>query len=231
MQFARTLAGQNHPAPLGFGSKINWLSIRSCDAIQVADALIKCGLVPAPRPTGLAAWLRLLRGRRSVRANRPIKLEPLALEAAIDTAYRNPTEILLIGPVRGWVLVLNGSATGAPGDFALLEKLSARFGEAQCFGSHRVSDFFAWARAREGVMTRAVVNADGWLELGQETDCEKALRKAKDDSDAEIHGEESDGWWPIDEDDVIAVASSWSTDPTQLGELGSPENPQAWRLC
>jgi len=227
MEFARTLAGREHSAPVGFGSKINWLSIRSCDVMQVADALIRCGLVRAPRLTGLASWLRLLRVRNSFRASRLIKLEPLALEAAIDTAYRNPTQILLIGPVNGWVLVLNGSATGSPGDFAPLAELSTHFGEAQCFGSHRVSDFFAWACAREGVVTRAVVNADGWHEFGEETACEKSLRKIKQDAEAQPLGED---WWSVDEDDVVAVACSWSIDPTRLGFVGSSMNPPAWRI-
>src|SRR5947209_6901242 len=59
-------------------------------------------------------------------------------------------------PVLGWTLV-EGVRPGAgePRFLPFLEALSGRFGEVQYFGTHRVVDYHAWAKALDGRVIRS----------------------------------------------------------------------------
>ena len=61
-------------------------------------------------------------------------------------------------PVDGWTLVATGDDLEADNAertarvVAVLERLSAQFGEAQFFGSYRVVSYAAWFRAAGGTL-------------------------------------------------------------------------------
>jgi hypothetical protein len=113
--------------------------------------------------------------------------------------------------IRGWVFVVGfGVATpGAAGKAAtpvkLLTSLSRRFGEAQFYGSMRIDDAYAWARASRGRLVRAF-EYDGsegvtLLDVGAKTPAERSI---------DLH--------PPGEEDVLHVAGAWSVDPTKIDE-------------
>jgi hypothetical protein len=122
---------QTPDAPEPFGFKILWFAVKAADPASVLDALEFGEATPANWVSGLAA-------------------------AYGDWIFVSPK-------VGDWVLVAGLSLpyptiethddSGKRFD-VLLSRLMQRFDEVQFFGSHRVSDFVAWARAVKGKPTR-----------------------------------------------------------------------------
>ncbi|WP_206107545.1 hypothetical protein [Paludisphaera rhizosphaerae] len=124
--------------------------------------------------------------------------------------------------VLGWTFILGHDAgwSGNPGPDTeisqLLCDLSRRFGEAQFFTNHRVVSLAGWARAVEGQIVRAYVNADDvrWDEGGL-TDEERELgfeNFVRLDTKVEELGELD----IPDESDVMTLAGRWSINPEEL---------------
>jgi len=115
-----------------------------------------------------------------------------------------------------------------------------RFDDVQFFGSRRVSDFMAWARAQNGTLTRSFAWAgnDGavFMNFGDQTPEESKLgllnlaglspdeateaifRAAEEQDEDEESGNKS---FP-EEDDEVGLAALWSIDTFQLPEQGHP---------
>jgi hypothetical protein len=137
--------------------------------------------------------------------------EPCTWEAGIPRAYKYPDgEVFVTPPVKGFVLcasfTLPEFPTGSrPDDLTpLLERLASTFDEVQYFFTYRVADGHGWAIYRGGAKVRSFGFFDGeatW-EFGAPTDVEM-------DRDLEFP----------DEDDVMAIAASWSVDPSELESM------------
>jgi hypothetical protein len=107
---------------------------------------------------------------------------------------------------------------GDPPFLPFLEGLSERFDEVQYFGTHRVVNYHAWAKAVDG----RVVRAYGWLgergevllDVGPKTVEEEALAfRFVDRTTAE--GDWEDRETP-DEEDVMRIAGRWSINPQEV---------------
>jgi hypothetical protein len=130
----------------------------------------------------------------------------------VEQAYGG--RVFITPPIEGWVLA--AGSTFAPLGIArepclaALRELSARFGDAQYFATHRVVELCAWARARDGELQRAYCYTG---ESG-ETLWDDGPRIA---GEPKIDAED----WP-GEQGVMALAGRWSLDPTMIEELHLP---------
>jgi hypothetical protein len=123
---------QTPDKPKGFGFKVLWFAVKAANPASVLDALEFGETTPANWASGLPA------------------------------AYGDQW-VFASPPVSGWVFVVGLSLpyptiethddSGKRFD-VLFSRLMQRFDDVQFFGSHRVSDFVAWARAVKGKPTR-----------------------------------------------------------------------------
>jgi hypothetical protein len=119
---------QTPDKPKGFGFKVLWFAVKASNPASVLDALEFGETTPANWASGLA------------------------------TVYGDQW-VFASHPVSGWILVVGLSLpyptvethddSGMRFD-VLFSRLMHRFDDVQFFGSHRVSDFVAWARAVRG---------------------------------------------------------------------------------
>jgi hypothetical protein len=148
--------GQTPDKPEDFGFKISWFAVKATGPAAVLDALEFKEAVPANWASGLAAayWDG---------------------ESREYWAFVSP-------PLTGWVLVASSSLPYPTNEThhdigrrfdVLFSRLMQRFDDVQFFGSHRVSDFVAWARAVKGKPMRifAWSGSDGAVlaNIGEQT--------------------------------------------------------------
>jgi hypothetical protein len=179
--------------PVSFGYKCAWLAIRADSARAVAEALDLEDL----RPSG---W-----------------------SDGLDAAYSG--QLFVTPPLRGWVFAVSTSLPDCGDEnrpdavSPLLARLGERFPEVQYFATHRVVEFHAWARVVEGRTLRklAWVGDQGFVawDEGEPTGEERALGIAHTRRSIEA------GKAPR-EADVMAIAGSWSLDPSTLEEQALP---------
>ncbi len=184
--------------PVRFGTQMAWVAVDSTDTRDVAAAL----------------------GLREVRA--------ATWADGIKAAYQS--SVFVTPPLGDWTLAV-GTAffpPDRPEPFVklLLEPLSARFGEAQYFCTHRDIELHLWARARNA----QVVRGFGWLgqkrltlwDEGKPTRAERDLRiQPADDRIAAAPGAGRTDVTVPSEEAVTRLASLWSIDPTSLDYLMS----------
>jgi hypothetical protein len=170
-----------------FGFKMAWIAVR-------------CGY-----PEELATFLALSPRQRS------------SWKEGIDSAYDSKEKGVFVSPtIHGWTFVVGWSVAAiydAQPNKSLRNSLgviSTRFGEAQGFATHRVSEYHLWMLAKAGEIIRSFEYAGDQGELlddfGPLTEVELSVpffKKPKDE-------------WNPDESDVMRVAAEWSLDPTQL---------------
>lgn len=180
--------------PVSFGYKTCWLAIRSDDPQAVIEAI---GLRDVQR----ANW-----------------------DSGTTAAYRHDEKWAFVTPViDGWVLVVDSTLPSPErkdrANDQLLTNLSTKFAEVQFFGNHRVSDYAAWARYRNGTCLRSYSFVSETLHSrGEPTAEEKAL-----DIPAPPVGD-TEGDIP-DEDVVMQLAGAWSIDPSELEEKAANLGP------
>jgi len=93
------------------------------------------------------------------------------------------------------------------------------FSELQYFGSHRVADYYAWAKSTNGKLLRfySYVGGEGHLENeGELTTEELALGFDKYPKEANFDEWTVEDWETAvfpDEDSVISIAQAWGIDP------------------
>jgi hypothetical protein len=132
---------------------------------------------------------------------------------AVDEARIGSRAVLVTPPVDGWVLAL-GPFQECEGELA---RLSTRFGEAQFFGTHRVSGYDEWQRWVDGEPIRRYAYAEGvQFDEGERTPIDAHVPTAEEDAEWMEDGAD-DPQWP-DEDLTIAMARQWSVDPTTLDD-------------
>ena len=110
--------------------------------------------------------------------------------------------VFITPAVDGWTLVVLGD--GAADADLDLAGLSARFGEAQKFGSHRVVDWYEWQRWVDGEAVRR------YCYVGESGDVrfDEGIRAAAE--------REWDEETVPDEEAVLDVAAEWSVDPMTI---------------
>jgi hypothetical protein len=130
--------------PQSFGYKISWFALKASDPASVVDALELGGATPANWESGVAA--------------------------AYKTSQEEDPWLFVSPPVNGWIMavscLLPYPTVEAHHDIGrkfdvLFSRLMTRFDDVQFFGSHRVADFVAWARALKGKPLRIFAYADG----------------------------------------------------------------------
>jgi hypothetical protein len=138
--------------------------------------------------------------------------------------------VFVCPPIDNWTLVCGD---GLPNGSTLesietvkntLQKLSQTFGEVQFFGTHRVVEYHAWAKANDGKILRhySYLGESGeniYVE-GEADAFEQSLNLANtfsDEAQAEDYFEREDILWP-NEETVMQVAANWSVNPTALEE-------------
>jgi hypothetical protein len=202
--FAQFIASASTP-PEPFGYKIGWIAVRSPDIRAVAESL-------------------------------PIRSQsPANWHDGIEAAYKGRS-VFITPPVNGWISIVGDWAMGteqwrsvlsvsAPSEVShrsvetiakIVAELSSKFGEAQGYATHRVTEYHHWILAKQGRIVRCFGYNGESCEIvcqsGAITDAEKKLQYAS---------EPPDQWLP-DEQDVMTVASSWSFDPTKLSAASGP---------
>ena len=149
---------QTPDQPEPFGYKVSWFALKASDPASVLDALQFGEATPANWSSGLAA------------------------------AYSHGDDgwVFVSPPLNGWVLAISSRwpyptiethhDIGARFD-VVFSCLMKRFDDVQFFGSHRVSDFAAWARAQNGEPTRIFSWGDGQvcMNFGDQTPEEAKL--------------------------------------------------------
>lgn len=178
--------------PVPFGYKIAWLAIPNAGSEAIATAL------------------RLQSVRTATWAD------------GIQQAYES--KIFVTPAVSGWTLVVGQSLPSAsvPEWLPMLLDLSEALGQVQYFGTQRISDYNAWAKIVSGQVVRAYARV-GWttlFDIGDMTAEEMELGlhfldESASEKSAEEYQEQDELATP-DEDSVIALASKWSIDPTDL---------------
>lgn len=169
---------------VGFGYKCGWIAVPVVDGAQVLAALPVEG---ALAPTTFARGLELALSSRD-RAG-PYFVTP---------------------PIDGWTLIVAASmpepVVGEPSR-SWLEALSARLGvDCYWFANHRVSDYYGWAYAERGKVTRVHVRCQGDVRSNE------GPASATERS----YGYRAQGYWSVNEELVLTLASEWSVDPREL---------------
>ena len=116
---------QTPDKPQPFGFKVNWFAVKTSDPAAVLDAFEIGEATPSNWASGIAA--------------------------AYGDAW-----VFISPPVSDWILVVSSSLAYPTNEThhdigrkfdVLFSRLMKQFEDVQFFGSHRVSDFVAWARA------------------------------------------------------------------------------------
>ena len=184
---------------MGFGYKTCWLAVRDRTTAEVADAL------------------------------RLTKRVAMAFGPGTDLAYG--TGVYVTPELAGWTLAHSQNELWEylePTDTrfaARLAGLSARLGEVQFFATHRVSEYHAWAWARDGHLLRAYcyIGDSGTIPLfiGEPTAAERAAGVGTRTFEAGHESWTDDEWeaWldtTPNEATVMRIAGSWSINPQTL---------------
>jgi hypothetical protein len=141
---------QTPDGPQSFGYKVNWFALKTSDAAAVLETLELGETTPANWESGLAA------------------------------VYGDDPWVFVSPPIGGWILTVSGSWPYPTGGIfpdidqkfdRLFARLMQRFDDVQLFGSHRVTDFVVWVRARNGKPLRIFGWADGQVlaNIGEQT--------------------------------------------------------------
>ncbi|WP_189333601.1 hypothetical protein [Actinoplanes ianthinogenes] len=183
---------------MGFAYKTCWIAVRDCEPERVADAL------------GLAGRVRMSFG------------------AGTERAYHEG--IYVCPAISGWTLA------HSPRELALdaaepefpdrLRALSRVLGEVQFFGTHRVVEYHAWARAIDGELSRAYCyvgeSDEVMLAIGSPSEPEREAHVGVvPPADTSCWGEEEwDIWFKTapDEEKVLRIAGAWSINPAALDD-------------
>jgi hypothetical protein len=212
--------------PVSFGFKTNWFAVRSDDAGQVIASL---GL-SEPQAANWNSGFNTLNERR-------------LMPGGSKYVFVSP-------PVKGWVLVVGSQLPypeGREGEARqkidssfqhMFGALSDVFPEVHFFGSYRVVDFVAWARARNGKIERVAAFADGdaLANFGELTPEERSLglfdvsglslKQAAMAIAVAREGTQSEQQHLVPREETpLRIAEAWGgIDPSKLEEAGLPKS-------
>ena len=178
--------------------------------------LFECMLPPRP-----AVWLA---ARTS---------DPKTVQAALGMNSPTPCswtegmkgarEYFIGPPVNGWIIVTGSGLPNPSSDvdecFRILTALSRKIGQVQFFQADRVLHHHAWARAEDGVVTRAYAWAGETIwNQGAKTPAETALSMIcfgyGEDPNADLWAAVE--WTAANVGKVPLLAARWSLDPARI---------------
>lgn len=205
--------------PHGFGCGMAWLAVRSRNTQAILDVL---GL----HETTQCNW-----------------------NSGIGAVYdrRLGEHVFVTPPVRGWSFVV-GLALPHPVGSGFIDKctpllvdLGGRFTEVHYYFTCPAIDYYAWARVRDGRLTRAFAVTDEGIvwNKGRTTKEERALGLKLFELRG-VEGRKGDAGGELilhpTEDHVLRLAQSWSVDPTTLDTVSGETSvghlavaPVSWR--
>jgi hypothetical protein len=142
----------------------------------------------------------------------------------VEQAYDN--RVFITPEVDGWTLVCGDGLLSLvekeSADIAILNKLSAKYGEAQYFYTHRVTEYHIWAKSLNGKVIRYYSymgeRGENMRVEGEPSEAEKGLKLINTfsvEAKAENYFEREDLVIP-DESMVMAIAKAWSISPVEL---------------
>ena len=171
-----------------------------------------------PRPT---VWL-------AVRASDPRTVQmALGLNRSAPCSWSEgmtgAREFFIGPPVNGWIIVTGSGLPNPSCDvdecFRFLTALSRKVGQVQLFQADRVLHHHAWARAEEGVVTRAYAWAGETIwNQGAKTPAETGLSMKcfgyGEDPNADLWAAVE--WTAANVGKVPLLATRWSLDPARI---------------
>jgi hypothetical protein len=178
--------------------------------------------VPVPEgPTGAPfaykmAWICVREGDPQAVAGALglAEVEEATWEQGLAAAHRGDDAVFVSPPTGGWVFAVNVEWID---DAAVLAALSDRLGaEVQFFGTHRVVEAHAWARAQDGQLVRRLQWVGDQGEAVAEGEPTEVERRLGLDWILPEPGEPPDWDSVPDEESVLEVAEAWSVDPRSL---------------
>jgi hypothetical protein len=180
-----------------FGYKTAWIAVKSDDPTSILDFLKVTDLHSVDWNKGIAASYD--------RSSRRVAVTP-ALNGWV----------VIVGSVMlEWLPLKRRDGFDSPK--SILRQLSEHFGEAQFFGTHRVTEAHAWASWRRGELSRYFY-CDG--SQGQQF--------GGDDPAWAIDEGMAVG---IDEDGVMEVAAAWSVNPQNVSEILAGQKSVLVTVC
>jgi hypothetical protein len=188
------IASDKVDSPVSFGFKNLWFAVKANNKEEIADLLNL-------KILGKSNW-----------------------ENGVAQAYDN--RIFITPEVNGWTLVCgNGFLTRLnddSADISILNLLSSKYGEAQYFYTHRITEYHTWAKSQNGGLQRyySYIGERGEnLRIeGTPTEIEKGLKLINtfsDEAKNEKYFEDESLVLP-DESLVMDIAKSWSINPSEL---------------
>jgi hypothetical protein len=147
------------------------------------------------------------------------------------------SSIYITPQIKDWTLVCGMSLLNGNNDKKniiyikkTIETLSAEFGEAQFFGSHRVVEYQSWMKAINGKIVRAYCflgeSGENLIVEGEPTNFEKEyklINTLSKEAQNDKYFEREDLFYP-DEEFVMKVAENWSINPQTLEERKDIKN-------
>jgi hypothetical protein len=176
-------------APVPFGYKTQWFAVPECRGETLAKAI---GM-PNVKRVSWSEGMKLIESKGGV--------------------FITPS-------IAGWTLAIGEVPSADEAAWTpLIENLSREFGRTYYFGTHRVVEYHAWARAEKGTIVRAF----GYLGERDETFLNVGPRSPEE---VQLGIGESSGKSP-DEESVLNLAGKWVIDPRTLDKQPSASG-QGW---
>ncbi|SSY80912.1 Uncharacterised protein [Alysiella crassa] len=188
--------------PIAFGFKTDWLAIKSDSPKAV---LAKLPL----KNVQIANWQS-------------------GFQAIGETDYKSSLQPVFVSPsIRGWVFVVSYLSLPTPTQtesfHALMQPLLDEFQTVQYFGTYRVSDYIAWAKAENGQWQRRFATAEGRIleNFGKQTTEEKSLGLLDIRTEEELEQDDIFQQWiqSCDEETPAQLAALWSVNPLELEQM------------
>ena len=188
--------------PKSFGYKLLWFAVKNASKQEIINLLELSAL-------GQSNW-----------AN------------GVNQAYDN--RIFVTPEIEGWTLVCgNGllhKLDKENEDVELLNKLSSKFGEAQYFYTHRVTEYHIWAKSINGKLERYYSyigeQSENLKIEGNPTEVEKGKKLVNtfsEDAKKDTYFEDETLVTP-DEELVMEIAEDWSINPTEIEKYTNFKN-------
>ncbi len=189
--------------PLNFGYKNMWFAVKADSNEEIAD-LLDLNIL------GKANWVN-----------------------GMEESYNK--RVFITPQVKGWKLIcgwgLSKLVEGESADVKILNKLSAKYGEAHYFFNHRVNECHIWAKSENGELKRYY----GWVGdigknikiEGEPTEIEKDLNLVNtflpEAENEEAYFNDESLVIPH-EDMVLEIAANWSVSPMDLYKTEDADN-------
>lgn len=188
--------------PIAFGFKTDWLAIKS-DSPEAVLAKLPLKNVQ------IANWQS-------------------GFQAIGETDYKSSLQPVFVSPsIHGWVFVVSHLSLPTPNQtesfHALMQPLLDEFQTVQYFGTYRVNDYIAWAKAENGQWQRRFVTAEGRIleNFGDQTAAEKSLGLLDIRAEEELEQDDIFQQWiqSCDEETPTQLAALWSVNPLELEQM------------